>query len=167
MAVLTDSIEERMQHMEMALAKQIHEAKLRMDGELPHLEYQREMLEMEKYKIARRYEFDDAYTKQALSFKMTAAQRLELEEKKRGEEFLRSEREAERRKNLLEAPHNACALSVAVNLWIVKFGDGWVRIDDLPNGSVGPGEMQWLKLLTRLTEANKIEKLEDYVRVVT
>lgn len=68
---------------------------------------------------------------------------------------------------VLSAPHMRCSLSAAVDLWGVKFGDGWVRVDDLPNAPQGTGEMDWLRLLTRLNAANKLEKYEDYVRIIT
>lgn len=67
----------------------------------------------------------------------------------------------------LAAPHIQCTLSAAVNLWIVKFGDGWVRINDMPNEPQGVGEMNWNKLLTRLANAHRMEKYEDYVRIIT
>lgn len=67
----------------------------------------------------------------------------------------------------LAQPHMQCTLSAAVNLWIVKFGDGWVRVNDMPNEPHGSGEMNWNKLLTRLADTHKVEKYEDYVRIIT
>lgn len=64
----------------------------------------------------------------------------------------------------LAAPHMQCTLSTAVNLWIVKHGDGWVAKQDVTNDT---GEMNWSALGRRLADANRMEKYEDHWRIIT
>lgn len=66
----------------------------------------------------------------------------------------------------LAAPHMQCTLSTAVNLWIVKFGDGWVTRQDVAN-AVQPGEMHWFELGSRLVRTGKMEVHEDFWRIIT
>jgi len=67
---------------------------------------------------------------------------------------------------VLNAPHMQCSLSAAVNLWIVKFGDGWVSHLEVRQ-AVQSGEMDWGDLTARLADAGKIEKYEDFWRIIT
>lgn len=64
----------------------------------------------------------------------------------------------------LNAPHMQCTLSTAVNLWIVKFGDGWVPQQTTTGAA---DEMNWSALGRRLADANRMEEYEDYWRIVT
>lgn len=65
---------------------------------------------------------------------------------------------------VLNAPHMQCTLSTAVNLWIVKFGDGWVPRQDLGSAV---GEMNWHELGARLKRTGKLEEYEDFWRIIT
>lgn len=119
------------------------------------LEYQREL---ERYKRTWQHELDLASVKQegvAYILKMTAAQRLEREAEA-AEKQLRVKR--------LQSAALACTLSTAVNLWIVKHGDGWVAKQDVTNDT---GEMDWQALGRRLSDANRMEEYEDYWRIIT
>jgi hypothetical protein len=124
-------------------------------------------LEEQKQRAANRYGVG-LQADNALNFKntMTAAQmqawqkaQLEVQEAKAAEERRQAKEE-------LEMPHNACSVSVAVDLWIVQYGDGWVYIGDIPE-TVGSGEMQWRELGKRLAGVNRMEARNNHWRIVT
>ena len=65
---------------------------------------------------------------------------------------------------LLNSPHMQCTLSAAINLWIVKFGDGWVPKQQVAGAA---DEMNWQALGRRLAEARRMEEYDDFWRVIT
>lgn len=84
---------------------------------------------------------------------------------------LEAERKAEQAKAklaatqaALNAPHMQCTLSTAVDMWIVKFGDGWVPKQQVTGAA---GEMNWQALGRRLAEARRMEEYDDFWRVIT
>ena len=124
-------------------------------------------LEAQKQRAADRYgggmQADNALSPK---YNMTAVQmqawqkaQLEAQEAKAAEEQRRAKEE-------LEMPHNACSVSVAVDLWIVQYGDGWVYIGDTPE-TVGSGEMHWRELGKRLVGVNRMEARNNHWRIVT
>lgn len=64
----------------------------------------------------------------------------------------------------LNAAHMQCTLSTAVNLWVVKFGDGWVPKQATAGAD---DEMNWNELGRRLAEAHRMEEYEDFWRIIT
>ena len=64
----------------------------------------------------------------------------------------------------LNAPHMQCTLSTAVDMWIVKFGDGWVPKQKITGAA---GEMNWQALGRRLAEARRMEEYDDFWRIIT
>lgn len=86
----------------------------------------------------------------------------------RGEYDLLQKRRAEEARQVAELrmPHNVCTVSAAVDLWIVKFGDGWVRKSDIAE-IVDPGNMNWTRLARRLYEARRMEDQNEHWRVIT
>ena len=65
---------------------------------------------------------------------------------------------------LLNSPHMQCTLSAAINLWIVKFGDGWVPKQQVAGAA---DEMNWQALGRRLAEARRMEEYDDFWRIIT
>ncbi len=65
---------------------------------------------------------------------------------------------------LIDSPEYACTLVVAKDLWLTKFGDGWVARTDVED-ALG---MQWTKLCSRLTAAHCMEHetATDFVRLI-
>lgn len=65
---------------------------------------------------------------------------------------------------LIDSPEYACSLVVAKDLWLTKFGDGWVAQSDVED-ALG---MQWRKLCTRLIAARCMEQetATDFVRLI-
>ncbi len=104
----------------------------------------------------------------ALSHKytMTAQQMLEWQKAQLEAQEAKASEERRRAKEELEMPHNACSVSVAVDLWIVQFGDGWVYIGDVPE-TAGAGEMHWRNLGNRLAGVNRMEARNNHWRIVT
>ncbi len=86
----------------------------------------------------------------------------------RGEYDLLQKRRAEEARQAAELrmPHNVCTVSTAVELWIVQFGDGWVRKSDIAE-IVDPGNMNWTRLARRLYEARRMEDQNEHWRVIT
>jgi hypothetical protein len=66
----------------------------------------------------------------------------------------------------MRMPHNVCTVSSAVELWIVKFGDGWVRKRDVSNIAT-PDTMNWTRLARRLHDVHRMEDQNDHWRVIT
>jgi hypothetical protein len=64
----------------------------------------------------------------------------------------------------LNAPHMQCTLSTAADMWIVKFGDGWVPKQKITGAA---GEMNWQALGCRLADAHRMEEYEDFWRIIT
>jgi hypothetical protein len=128
---------------------------------------QKEMEEAQRARMEMRYGLGmQAANALSPKYTMTAAQmqawqkaQLEVQEAKAAEERRRAKEE-------LEMPHNACSVSVAVDLWIVQYGDGWVYIGDIPE-TVGSGEMQWRELGKRLAGVNRMEVRNNHWRIVT
>jgi hypothetical protein len=66
----------------------------------------------------------------------------------------------------LAMPHNVCSISVAVDLWTVQFGDGWVAKRNIAE-IVDPGNMNWTRLARRLYDVNRMEDQNEHWRIVT
>jgi hypothetical protein len=79
---------------------------------------------------------------------------------------LKIEAEESRLAEEMRMPHNVCTVSAAVELWIVKFGDGWVRKRDVPNIAT-PDTMNWTRLARRLHDVHRMEDQNDHWRVIT
>lgn len=88
------------------------------------------------------------------------AYRLQLEMMKRKE----AEKHARLRRKLMESPAMQCTVTDGVNLWIAKFGDGWVDHNALPQGGEG---MEWPVLADRLRKIHMMEEMDNFVRVRT
>lgn len=79
----------------------------------------------------------------------------------------RLQQEAEEVAELLRSPAMACTLDTAVDLWIVKYGDGWVPVTDIQKDD----NMDWTVLHFRLKEARYVESFTGlrnpgYVRII-
>jgi len=60
----------------------------------------------------------------------------------------------------------ACSITDGCNLWIARWGDGWVRVMDVQQASNEAEAFRWDTLCERLKRTNKIETDGEYVRVV-
>lgn len=182
MAITTDSVRQQLEWERQNLLVEAEYAHKHMDtNALRALKHKMMQLE-EKTRSLDRYKmgFGAAAIKEEGSkvwwdemqhkpYQLSQAQAQAMKQAAEEKARIQAEHEALRRKNLLAEPHNACSLSAAVNLWVVKFGDGWVRVNDIPDegGNLDTGEMNWHGLMRRLDLQDKIEKLEDYVRIIT
>ena len=88
------------------------------------------------------------------------------------------EREKKRQATQLEAAKKArvehmqsaamvCSITDGLNLWVARWGDGWVLVVDVQKASIETDAFRWDVLQTRLTRTIKIETDGEYVRVVT
>lgn len=61
----------------------------------------------------------------------------------------------------------ACSITDGLNLWVARWGEGWVLVVDVQKASVETDAFRWDLLQTRLTRTIKLETDGEYVRVVT
>lgn len=61
----------------------------------------------------------------------------------------------------------ACSITDGLNLWVARWGEGWVLMVDVQKASVETDAFRWDLLQTRLTRTIKLETDGEYVRVVT
>jgi hypothetical protein len=99
-------------------------------------------------------------------YTMTATQMLEWQKAQLATQEAKAAEERRRAREELEMPHNACSVSVAVDLWIVQFGDGWVYSGDVPTAA-NAGEMDWHALADRLLQTKHMEARRGHWRVMT
>lgn len=60
-----------------------------------------------------------------------------------------------------------CSITDGVNLWITRWGDGWVDSAAVKNASVGDDAFDWTLLCTRLTKLGRLEVHLDFLRIIT
>lgn len=134
-----------------------------MWGDKEKLRY---MQEMEEAK--RKFAFGDSSRKNRFDIdpyyqeEKEKAHRLQMEMLKRKE----TEEHARLQRKLMESPAMQCTVTDGVNLWIAKFGDGWVdrnavlAITEL-------GGMEWWVLADRLRKISMMEEMDKFVRIRT
>lgn len=88
----------------------------------------------------------------------------QLHELKIRHEWAKREAKIKATQDCLAQPHMQCTMSAAVNLWIVKFGDGWVPKQQVTGAA---DEMNWQALGRRLGEARRMEEYDDFWRIIT
>lgn len=96
-----------------------------------------------------------------------------LEEQKKAhllqQAMLKKKEEEEHRRllrKLMAGPAMQCTVTDGVNLWIAKFGDGWVDRNAIPAVSK-EGDMEWTVLADRLRKINMMEEYDNFVRIRT
>lgn len=92
----------------------------------------------------------------------------EKEEAYRLQQELQNRKEAEEHARLrcefMDSPAMQCTVTDGVNLWIAKFGDGWIDRHTLQQGGEG---MDWSVLTDRLRKINMMEEMDTFVRIRT
>jgi hypothetical protein len=105
----------------------------------------------------------------AASPKYTLTPAIEMQEWQKAQLEMQAAKAAEEKKrarDALDLPHNACSISVAIDLWVVQFGDGWVYIGDIPD-TAAAGEINWHQLGNRLAAIGRLEARINHWRIVT
>ncbi len=97
---------------------------------------------------------------------MTPAQMQEWQKAQLEMQAAKAAEEKKRARDALDLPHNACRISVAIDLWVVQFGDGWVYIGDIPD-TAAAGEINWHQLGNRLAAIGRLEARINHWRIVT
>ncbi len=97
---------------------------------------------------------------------MTPAQMQEWQKAQLAAQEAKAAEEKKRARDALDLPHNACRISVAIDLWVVQFGDGWVYIGDIPD-TAAAGEINWHQLGNRLAAIGRLEARINHWRIVT
>jgi hypothetical protein len=97
---------------------------------------------------------------------MTPAQMQEWQKAQLEMQAAKAAEEKKRARDALDLPHNACSISVAIDLWVVQFGDGWVYIGDIPD-TAAAGEINWHQLGNRLAAIGRLEARINHWRIVT
>ena len=97
---------------------------------------------------------------------MTPAQMQEWQKAQLAAQEAKAAEEKKRARDALDLPHNACSISVAIDLWVVQFGDGWVYIGDIPD-TAAAGEINWHQLGNRLAAIGRLEARINHWRIVT
>jgi hypothetical protein len=96
---------------------------------------------------------------------MTPAQMQEWQKAQLEMQAAKAAEEKKRARDALDLPHNACSISVAIDLWVVQFGDGWVYIGDIPD-TAAAGEINWHQLGNRLAAIGRLEARINHWRIV-
>ena len=152
----------------------------------PYEQHMRDMRaknwEREKYEQIRRQMYETAQlmpkyadlprdAREMLEDGLTQSQQEWLHQQQEGERRrLKQKAEQEQREQdaLLASPAMVCSISVGIDLWIAKFGDGWVMAT---NAMVAPDEeaggMNWSMLYTRLKRLHRMEEHGPFCRIVT
>ena len=88
-------------------------------------------------------------------------------EKEKARQAAQQEAAKQARVEHMQSAAMACSITDGFNLWIARWGDGWVLVVDVQKASNEAEAFRWDTLCERLKRTNKIEIDGEYVRVVT
>lgn len=91
-------------------------------------------------------------------------------EKKKYEQLQEAHQQEAARKARVEHMQSAamaCSITDGLNLWVARWGDGWVLVMDVQKARNEADAFRWDVLQTRLTRTHRLEIDGEYVRVVT
>lgn len=88
-------------------------------------------------------------------------------EKEKARQAAQQEAAKKARVEHMQSAAMACSITDGLNLWVARWGDGWVLVMDVQKASNEMEAFRWDTLQTRLTRTIKLETDGEYVRVVT